>query len=341
MSTIAVPSPVPSPAEDAEGIWKALQGWRADKEALVRILTRRTAAQRTAIRRAYSFLYREPLLNCFRHRLSRHCLLASVDFWKAMILWTMDPAERDANLLHGAIRLRGDGGENDHVFVLVEISCASAPDHLVAVRRAYASLFGCSLEEDLASSVSFQEPLKKLLVGLVTSYRYDGDQVDEATAAAEAALLCEAVRRKKQPHGEDVVRVISTRSKAQLAATFGLYRAHHGTELVEDIESRCSSQFAGALKSAVWCLTSPEKHFAEVIRNAVEGLGTYEDVLTRAVVSRAEVDMASVRAEYRARFGVTVASDIADDTSFGYRDVLLALVGIEEGEEVATGLACL
>lgn len=26
MSTIAVPSPVPSPAEDAEGIWKALQG---------------------------------------------------------------------------------------------------------------------------------------------------------------------------------------------------------------------------------------------------------------------------------------------------------------------------
>lgn len=79
----------------------------------------------------------------------------------------------------------------------------------------------------------------------------------------------------------------------------------------------------------------------QVIRNAVEGLGTYEDVLTRAVVSRAEVDMASVRAEYRARFGVTVASDIADDTSFGYRDVLLALVGIEEGEEVATGLACL
>lgn len=47
----------------------------------MRILTRRTAAQRTAIRRAYSFLYREPLLNCFRHRLSRHCLLASVDFW--------------------------------------------------------------------------------------------------------------------------------------------------------------------------------------------------------------------------------------------------------------------
>ncbi|KAG8079471.1 hypothetical protein GUJ93_ZPchr0007g5424 [Zizania palustris] len=90
MSTIAVPSSVPSASGDAESLRKALQGWRADKGALVRILCRRTAAQRAAIRRAYAFLYREPLLNCFRYRLSRHCLL-SVDFWKAMILWTMDP----------------------------------------------------------------------------------------------------------------------------------------------------------------------------------------------------------------------------------------------------------
>jgi hypothetical protein len=58
----------------------ASAGWRADKGALTRILCRRTAAQRAAIRRAYAFLYREPLLNCFRYKLSRHCLL-SLDFW--------------------------------------------------------------------------------------------------------------------------------------------------------------------------------------------------------------------------------------------------------------------
>jgi hypothetical protein len=80
MSIIAVPSPVPSASDDAESLRKALQGWRADKGALTRILCRRTAAQRAAIRRAYAFLYREPLLNCFRYKLSRHCLL-SLDFW--------------------------------------------------------------------------------------------------------------------------------------------------------------------------------------------------------------------------------------------------------------------
>ncbi|KAF7007074.1 hypothetical protein CFC21_022050 [Triticum aestivum] len=326
MSAIVVPSPVPSPSDDAEGIRKALQGWRADKEALVRILAGRTAAQRSAIRRAYAFLFREPLLNSFRQRLSRQYCPVTVDFWKAIILWTMDPAERDANLVHGALRRRGDG---DHLAVLVEVSCASDPDHLVAVRRAYRSLFGCSVEEDLASCAALQQPLRKMLVSLVSSYRYGGDRVDADVAKLEASQLSEAVR-KKQPHHDEVVQILGTRSKPQLRATLRRYREDHGTDIVEDIDSRCSSQFARTLKSAVWCLTSPEKHFAEMIRESVVGLGTYEDMLTRVVVSRAEIDMKQIKEEYRARFKTTVTCDVVDDTSFGYKDILLALVGCEE-----------
>jgi len=41
-----------------------------------------------------------------------------------------------------------------HLQVLVEIACASTPNHLVAVRQAYCSLFDCSLEEDIIASVA-------------------------------------------------------------------------------------------------------------------------------------------------------------------------------------------
>ena len=67
-----------------------------------------------------------------------------------------------------------------------------------------------------------------------------------------------------------------------------------------------------------------------MIRNSILGLGTYEDMLTRAIVSRAEIDMEQIKAEYRVRFKTTVARDVAGDTSFGYKDMLLALVGSEE-----------
>ena len=60
------------------------------------------------------------------------------------------------------------------------------------------------------------------------------------------------------------------------------------------------------------------------------GLGTYEDMLTRVIVSRAEVDLEQVKEEYRARYGSAVSLDVAGDTSFGYRDMLLALLGEQE-----------
>lgn len=70
--------------------------------------------------------------------------------------------------------------------------------------------------------------------------------------------------------------------------------------------------------------------FLKVIRYSVLGVGTYEDMLTRVIVSRAEIDMKRIKEEYRARYKSAVTLDVAGDTSFGYRDMLLALVGGED-----------
>uniref|UniRef100_A0A0A9H4Z1 Annexin n=1 Tax=Arundo donax TaxID=35708 RepID=A0A0A9H4Z1_ARUDO len=53
-------------------------------------------------------------------------------------------------------------------------------------------------------------------------------------------------------------------------------------------------------------------------------------MLTRVIVSRAEVDMKQIKEEYKARYKSSVTGDVAGDTSFGYRDMLLALVRSEE-----------
>ncbi|TVT99271.1 hypothetical protein EJB05_55370, partial [Eragrostis curvula] len=334
MATIAVPTPLPSPAADAESLrtcagWRLIMllyvraGWGTDEKALIEILCRRTAAQRAEIRRAYAGLYRESLLDRLRDELSG-------DFKNAMVLWATEPAERDARLANAALAAGGKRAAGDqHAWVLVEVACASTPDHLVAVRRAYRSLFGCSLEEDVAACAAHADPLRKLLVSLVRSYRCAEEHVDDDVARLEAAQLAEAVARRKQPHGDEVIRIVSTRSKHQLRATFRWYKQEHGSDIDEDITMHSSSQFAKMLRSAVWCLTSPEKHFAEVIRYSILGLGTDEDTLTRAIVSRAEIDMNNIKEEYNIRFKTTVTSDIVGDTSGDYMDFLLALVGSE------------
>jgi annexin A7/11 len=185
---------------------------------------------------------------------------------KAMILLTTDPAERDAKLVWAALEKKR--GDDKDAWVLIEASCASTPDHLIAVRRVYRSLFGCSLEEDVAASSAFQQPLRtvgdnvitgeihyynkfreqsinhvcmsllncladslQLLVSLVRSYRCAEEAVDADVARVEAATLAEAIWRKKQPHGSEVLRIVSTRSKSQLAATFQCYKEEHGSDI--------------------------------------------------------------------------------------------------------------
>lgn len=319
MASISVPSPAPSATEDAENIRKAVQGWGTDEKALIEILGHRTAAQRAEIAVAYEGLYNEPIIDRLHSELSG-------DFRSAMMLWTVDPAARDAKLAHKAMKKQGER----YVWVLIEVACASAPDHLVAVRKAYREAYSASLEEDVAACPLYKDPLlKQFLVRLVSSYRYSGELVDDELARAEAAELHDAVVARKQPLHGDVVRVVSSRSKAQLKATFERYRLDHGKAVDEVLEERRSDQLAAVLKTAVWCLTSPEKHFAEVIRSSIVGLGTDEESLTRAIVSRAEIDMRKVKEEYKARYHTTLTSDVNGDTSGYYNGILLTLVGPE------------
>lgn len=75
-----------------------------------------------------------------------------------------------------------------------------------------------------------------MLVRLVSSYRYEGDEcvVDMDVVRMEASQLAEAIKKKKQPRGEDeVVRIVTTRSKSQLRATFQRYREDHGSDIAE------------------------------------------------------------------------------------------------------------
>ena len=195
----------------------------------------------------------------------------------------------------------------------------------------------------------------QFLVRLVSSYRYSGDLVDDELARAEAAELHDAVVARKQLLHGQVVRIVSSRSKQQLKATFERYRQDRGKAFDEVLEERRSDQLAAMLKTAVWCLTSPEKHFAEVkvkpiirfrfssaairsflmallfqvIRSSIVGLGTDEESLTRAIVSRAEIDMRKVKEEYKARYHTTLTSDVNGDTSGYYNGILLTLVGPE------------
>ncbi|MCE3050509.1 hypothetical protein HAX54_047403 [Datura stramonium] len=315
MGTLRIPDVVPSPTEDCETLRKAFKGLGTNEKSVISVLGHRTAIQRKKIRETYQQLYNRSLVDDIFSELSG-------DFRKAVVLWTYEPSERDARLANEALRSRNR--TITQLQVIVEIACASSPDHLVAVRQAYCGLFNCSLEEDIAANVPM--PVQKILIGLVRSYRYDKELVDPSTANAEAAILREAIRTK-QLDCDNFITILGTRNVHQLRATFECYKQNYGFSIDQDIKSRGKGLLEPILKVVIWCIDSPEKHFAEVVRASIVGLGTDEDSLTRAIVTRAEVDMMKVRGEYFMENKTSLDNAVIGDTSGDYMKFLMTLLG--------------
>ena len=70
----------------------------------------------------------------------------------------------------------------------------------------------------------------QLLVGLVSSYRYDREVVDMVVAKSEAATLYEAIRTK-QLDCDSVVWILCIRNVFQLKATFDCYKQNYGNPI--------------------------------------------------------------------------------------------------------------
>ncbi|PRQ55173.1 Annexin-like protein RJ4 [Rosa chinensis] len=314
MATLVSP-PNFSANEDAEALRISVEGWGTNEKAIISILGHRNAGQRKEIRAAYEQLYQEDLIKRLESELSG-------DFERAVYRWILDPADRDAVLANVAIKK-----SHTDYNVIIEMSCVHSPEELLAVRRAYQLRYKHSLEEDLAAHTTGD--MRKLLVALVTAYRYDGNEINAKLANSEADILHDAIKDKAFNH-EEIFRILSTRSKTQLMATFNKYRDDQGISISKALLDEEANDFQKALHTAIRCLNDPKKYFEKVLRNAIKRLGTYEDALTRVIVTRAERDLRDIKEVYYKKNSVPLEQAVAKDTSGDYKAFLLTLLGKED-----------
>ncbi|KAK8942287.1 hypothetical protein KSP40_PGU011170 [Platanthera guangdongensis] len=311
MATVRVSLPAPSAVEDSELLRKACQGWGTDEKTVIDILAHRDAAQRSQIMQSYEELYHENLIKRLESELSG-------DFEKAMYRWILDPIEREAFIANEALK------EELNYRVIIETAYINSTDELLVVKKAYQHRFKRSLEEDVASNTSGD--LRKLLVGLVSTYRYDGEEVDNSLASSEANILHDAIKKREFSHDE-VIRIFTTRSKCQLNATFNRYKDENGVSISKDLSAGAPDPFPSALRIIIRCIVSPHKYFEKLLRSVLNKAEIDEDTLTRIIVTRAEKDLKIVKDMYEERVNASLANSIGKQASGKYKDFLLALAG--------------
>ncbi|WCJ39039.1 annexin 4 [Euphorbia peplus] len=309
--------------EEVEALTRAFsEGLGVDEKLLISTLGKSHPEHRTSFRkRSPSFFIEDEERSFERWDDRRIHLLRNefVRFEHALVLWAMHPWERDARLLNEALK---EGPQS--YGVIVEVACTRTSEGLLGARKAYHSLFDHSIEEDVAACVNGSE--RKLLVALVSAYRYEGPKVKEDIAKSEAKILANAIKNgdKKNPIEDDeVVRILTTRSKTHIKSICTHYKDVSGKNINEDLEASDL-----ILKETIQCLTTPQTYFIKVVEEAMrtDADKSAKNALTRVIITQADADLKALKEQYQSVYGVSITEKIETIAKGNYKDFLLALL---------------
>ncbi|KAH7851473.1 hypothetical protein Vadar_012137 [Vaccinium darrowii] len=312
----SVPPELTSKArEDAIQLHRAFEGWGCDAPTIVKVLAHRSATQRALIRREYKTKFSEDL----DKRLSKELRL-SADLKRAVLLWMHDSATRDAVLVRQGLTEKLTLKLN----VAIEVICSRTPSQIEQLKKAYRPLFGSYLEQDIESHALGDN--KKLLLAYVSKSRSEGTKVDATMVNKDANALFKDGEYKLGTNEETFIRIFSERSWAHLAAVNAAYRSMYVNSLRKAVKHETSWNFKCALLTILQCAENPAKYFAKVLHKAMDRLGTDEKTLSRIIVSRAEIDIQQIKAEYLKKYRKSLSDEVHSETSGNYRAFLLSLL---------------
>ncbi|KAE8710684.1 monoglyceride lipase-like [Hibiscus syriacus] len=250
---------------------------------------------------------------------------------RAVLLWMHDPAERDATVIRQAFL-----SDITNLSAATEVICSRTPSQIQLIKQNYHSKFGIVLEQDVAAHTSGGKfkagdiviyNFVQLLLAYLSTHRSEGLEVDREKAMKDAKALFKAGEKKLGTDEKTFICVFSERSRAQLATISAAYHDMYGGSLKKAVKSETSGKFEHGLLTILKCPQNPAKYFAKVLHDAMKGLRTDDSTVIRVIVTRTEIDMHYIKAEYLRKYKKTLNDAIHSGTSGHYRTFLLSLLG--------------
>ncbi|KAL4333542.1 hypothetical protein GQ457_07G019520 [Hibiscus cannabinus] len=297
---------------ELEVLNQALSGIGVDEKSLISILRKSHDEHKKSMRKGCSKLFYED-----ERRFERwdHTALTSFKaefkrFKDVVVLLLMHPWERDARLLKKALK-KGPHQYN----VIVEIVCTRSSDQLLGVRKAYHSLFDQSIEEDLASHINGSE--RKFFMALASAYRYEGSKVKEDSVISDVKALLNAIKnvdKRKAIEDDEVVRILTTRSKLHLKEVCEQYKQLSDKTIIEDLEVEL------LLKETIECLCTPETYFTRIFDAALrdDANENAKKALTRLIATQESGEIKRVATKFEGK--------IEERVKGAYKDVLIGVL---------------
>ncbi|ELR53799.1 Annexin A11 [Bos mutus] len=316
------------PLRDAEVLRKAMKGFGTDEQAIIDCLGSRSNKQRQQILLSFKTAYGKDLIKDLKSELSGN-------FEKTILALMKTPVLFDAYEIKEAIK----GAGTDEA-CLIEILASRSNEHIRELNRVYKTvhelllpearkaLWSCLVQRNFIWTSGFLAPLVAQLVEYLPAVQETQAQlVENLPAVQEAQELYAAGENRLGTDESKFNAILCSRSRAHLVAVFNEYQRMTGRDIEKSICREMSGDLEQGMLAVVKCLKNTPAFFAERLNKAMRVAGTKDRTLIRIMVSRSEIDLLDIRAEYKRLYGKSLYHDITGDTSGDYRKILLKICG--------------
>ncbi|XP_039102147.1 annexin A9 isoform X2 [Hyaena hyaena] len=280
--------------KDVQRLLRAIAGQGVDRSAIVGVLTNRSREQRQLISRAFQERTQQDLLKSLQAALS-----GSLE--RTVVALLQPAAHFDAQELRTALKTP-DSTED----VAMEILATRSPPQLQECLTVYKHNFQVEAEKDIESETS--GVLRDLLLALT-----------------------KALKQAEGPSTEGTwVLIFTQRNPEHLVRVFDQYQRCTGHELEKMIQNIFHGDAQAALLSLASVIKNTPLYFADKLHQALQDTESNYQVLMRILISRSEIDLLSIRAEFKKKFGKSLYSSLQDAVKGDCRTALLALCRAED-----------
>ncbi|XP_076049934.1 annexin A7-like isoform X2 [Oratosquilla oratoria] len=210
--------------------------------------------------------------------------------------------------------------------ILTEVLCCRSAEEIDSLKVWYEKKFGESLDEALKNDLSGD--FQALMRSLVSGGRPSDDETENIPLAKKDAqdLYDAGVGYSSNTDESEFIRILNTKSFSHLRETFRAYDQIAQQPIQDAIEDEFSGDMKTGLLAIVDRVMDPAGFFCKRLHKSMDGPGTDDKTLIRIIVSRSEIDLASIRERYKDLYSQDLVVDVEKDTAGDYGRLLVAII---------------
>ena len=281
---------------------------KKNEEAIYDLITKTSLSDRISISRYYRGAYNSSLFSDIQSKIGG-------DYGYLAAQMFLSPIE--FCLHHLKLGLKKD------FETVLEILTSKTNEELKVIEKVYKLDTGNDLRNDILKE--YKGVIGKNLVLMFDTPRSNNSRLRKNECERLAKLLVEKDPKLWVEDEKIFKDIFLMKSPEELVLIARYYFNITGNNLAEVADKKLKDKNQMLIKEILFNNIMPHELFAEKIYSSMKGIGTNEEKLSRALVSRCEIDMPLIREMYEYKYKTPMKEDIIGDNSGMYQKLCVYL----------------